>query len=582
MVLRSYWRPGRDEVEASNGMVTAMEAPAAEAGLETLKKGGNAVDAAVTIGFCNVVLEPFMATIGGMGVMLIHLAQEGKTIAIDFNGRAPRKAHPDMFKVIGPADAGGYHIFEVEGDAHSIGPLCVTVPATCAGLCEAHRLYGTLPLEKLLEPAIHLACDGFEARWHVTLYAANDWETLRLDPYLASMWLPDGHPPRSFSGSSDKIVQKDLGELLKNIAKRGPDALYRGEVAEAIAEFMQKSGGILTKQDLADYRPIVTEPISVPFKGHVIKAVPTTSGTITNLQTFRILDNFDLDAVGHNTVDYLNLFLQAARHAFADRYRYLGDWDFVPVPLQGLLSAEYNRELARRINLRAAGMAAHHDVEPWVYYLDEAAHDPWIYDPAGPPAEVFHPAADTNNEGTTHFNVVDRWRNAVSCTHTGVFTDGANPPSTGVYLVGGMAWFIPKPGYANSIAGWKRPLNNVCPVMVFRDGRPVLCEGSPGGRRIMNRGVQVVTNVIAFGMGPQEAISQPSVDASGKDTLINARIPDEIVGGMRRLGHRVEIVEEQPSLTGAFSHPSAISIDYEQGLLRGGVDAFRPTIAIGY
>jgi gamma-glutamyltranspeptidase/glutathione hydrolase len=582
MALRSYWRPGRDEVEATNGMVTSMEAPAAEAGLEILKKGGNAVDAAITIGFCNVVLEPFMATIAGMGYMLIHLAKEGKTVAIDFNGRAPRKAHPDMYEVIGPAEAGGYHTFEVEGDTHSQGPLCVTVPSTCAGLCEVHKRYATLPLEQLLEPAIHLASDGFEAQWHVTLYAANDWEYLNLDHYLANIWLPGEHPPRSFPGSTDKVVQKELGDLLKRIAREGPDAMYRGEVADGIEEFIKKGGGVLTRQDLADYKPIVTEPISVPFKGYTIKAVPTPSGAITNLQTYRILDNFNLEALGHNTVDYLNLFIQSARHAFADRYRYLGDWEYVPVPLQGLLSAEYNRELAGKVNLTTSGFAADEKEEPWVYYLDHVAHDPWMYDPAGPPSEVFHPATDTNNEDTTHFNVVDKDRNVVTCTHTGAFTHGANPPSTGVYLVGGMAWFIPKAGYANSIAGWKRPLNNMCPVMVFEGGRPVLCEGSPGARRIMNRGIQVVTNVLVFGMTPQEAISQPTVDASGKDTLVNARMPDEIVGGLKRLGHRVELVEEQPAMTGPFSRPSAIHIDYDSGLLRAGVDSFRPTMALGY
>jgi gamma-glutamyltranspeptidase / glutathione hydrolase len=582
VVVRSYWRPGRDEIVASTAMITAMEGPAAEAGLEILRRGGNAVDAAVTIGFCNVVLEPFMATIGGMGYMLIHLAQEGRTVAIDFNGRAPRQARPDMFKVIGPAEAGGYHAFEVEGDAQNQGPLCVTVPAFCAGMCEAHKLFGTLPLEQLLEPAIHMAMEGFEAGWHITLYAANDWEAINLDHYLAQMWLPGGHAPRSFVGSGDKIVQRDLGHLLQRIATHGADALYRGEVADAIDEYMRKTGGILTGQDLADYRPLVSEPMSVPLNHHMVKAVPTPSGAITNFQLFRILDNFDLGGLGHNTVDYLNLFIQAARHTFADRYRYLGDWEHVPVPLEGLLSREYNRELSRKINLRTAGPAVDRVLEPWVYYLDQGLHDPWQWDPAGPPEEAFYPAMDTNNENTTHFNVVDKDRNVVSCTHTGVFTAGANPPGTGVYLVGGMGWFIPKPGYANSIAGWKRPLNNMCPTMVFRNGRPVLCQGAPGARRIMNRCAQVVANMVIFGMGPQEAISQPTVDASGLDTLVNARIPDDVVGALKRLGHLVEVVEEQPAMTGSFSRPSAIAIDYDTGLLRAGVDAFRPTMAIGY
>ena len=582
MVLRSYWRPGRDEIATQNGMVTAMEPQAAEAGLEILRHGGNAIDAAVTIGFCNVVLEPFMATIGGMGYMLIHLAKENRTVAIDFNGRAPRRASPDMYEITGPGYAGGYHTYDVKDDAHSQGPLCVTVPATCAGLCEAHQRYGSLPLEQLLEPAIDLAENGFSAGWHVTLYAANDWEALSLDRYLANIWLPGGHPPRSFPESGDKIIQKDLGDLLKRIAREGASAMYQGEVADAIDAFMRRQGGVLTRQDLSDYSPAVTEPIAMPYKGHVIKSVHTPSGGITNLQVYRILDNFDLGALGHNTVDYLNVFIQAARHTFADRYRYLGDWDFAPVPLQGLLSPEYNRELARKINLRESGPSVEWEVEPWVRYLDEAMHDPWQYDPAGPPPEIFTPAMDNNHENTTHFNVVDRDRNVVSCTHTGVFTAGANPPGTGVYLVGGMAWFVPKGGYANSIAPWKRPLNNMCPIIVFRDGRPILAQGSPGARRIMNRGVQVVNNVVVFGMGPQGAIDAPTVDASGNHTLINARLNDEVVGGLRRLGHWVEVVEEQPSMTGAFSRPSAIYIDYEADLLRAGVDSFRPTMAIGY
>lgn len=204
MALRSSWKLDKEEVVAQNGIVTAMKPPCAEAGLGILKAGGNAIDAAVAIGFCNVVVEPYMATIGGMGYMLIHLAQEGKTVAIDFNGRAPRNAHPDMYSVIGPAEAGGYTIFNVEDDANNRGQLCVTVPATCAGLCEAHARYGKLPLEQVLEPAIHLASQGFEADWYLSLFAANNLESFGRDPYLSSMWLPDGHPPKSYPAPAER------------------------------------------------------------------------------------------------------------------------------------------------------------------------------------------------------------------------------------------------------------------------------------------------------------------------------------------------------------------------------------------
>jgi gamma-glutamyltranspeptidase/glutathione hydrolase len=582
VTLRSTWKPGKEEVVAKHGIVTAMQPPAAEAGLGVLKTGGNAVDAAVAMAFCNVVLEPYMATIAGMGYMLVHLAKERKTIAIGFNGRAPKKAHPDMYRVIGPAPEGFIHLFSVENDANIQGPLSVTVPGTCAALCETHTRYGTLPLEQIVEPAIHLASEGFEANWHLTLYVANKLDSFNRDPYLASMWLPQGLPPRSFPRPGERIVQRDLGELLKRIARQGSEAMYRGEIAGAIDEFMRRNGGILTRHDLEDYGPGFSDPLSMPFKGHVVKAVPTPSGAITNLEMFGILENFDLESMGHNSVDYLHLFLQSARHTFADRFRYLGDWEYGPVPLKGLLSPQYTKDLAKQVDLSKADVAVELDEEPWVTYMDRAIHDAWKYDSSHAPESVFRPATDSNPEDTTHINVVDKDRNAVSCTHTGVFTPGANPPCTGVYLVGGMAWFIPKSGYANSIAGWKRPLNNMSPLMVLREGRPVLCLGAPGARRIMNRTAQVAINILVFGMTPQEAIVQPTVDASGKDTLVDSRLPSNTVEELERRGHRVRVVEEEPGMTGNFSRPSAVVIDYERGLLRAGVDPFRPAIALGY
>ncbi len=582
MSLRSKWSPGKEEVVAQNGIVTAMESPSAEAGMEMLQKGGNAIDAGVAMGFCNVVLEPYMATIGGMGYMLIYLAEEGKTVAIDFNGRAPRNAHTDMYRTIGPAQAGGYSIFDVEGDAHNQGALCATVPATCAGLCEAHKRYGKLPLEQVFEPAIHLASEGFEANWALTIFTANNVDKINRDPYLASMWLPNGRAPSSATGSAGKIIQKDLGDLLKRIAKHGADAMYKGEVADAIDEFMRKNGGLLTKQDLEDYTPGVTEPLSMNFKDHTIKVVPTPSGGITNLQTFGILDNFDLESLGHNSVDYLHTFIQSTRHAFADRFRYLGDWEHASVPLDGLLSSEYHKELASQVNPRRADVGVEQDEEPWIYYMERTLHDLWKHDPSRAPDKALQPAMDDNDEDTTHFNVVDKDRNAVSCTHTGVFTAGTNSHGTGAYLVGGMGWFIPKGRYPNSLGSWKRPMNNMAPSMVFRDGKPVLCQGAPGARRIMNRNVQIITNIVVFGMSPQEAILAPAIDTSGKDTLVDYRVPDEVVAELERRGHRIKLVEDQPGMPSNFARPSAIQIDYETELLRAGIDPFRPTMALGY
>jgi len=592
-VHRSTWKPGKEEAVTQNGMVTAMHPPSAEAGLEMLKKGGNAVDAAVAMIFCNVVIEPYMANIGGMGHMLVYLAKEGKTVSVDFTCRAPRNAHPEMYCVLDPdhhekkragVQRGGFTslYFDVEGNANNQGPLSVTVPTLCAGICAAHQRYGSLPLEELLEPAIHLASEGFESNWHLTLYAANMFDAFSEDPYLASMWLPGGHPPRSYPKPGEKIIQRDLGELLKRIARYGPDGMYRGEVADAIDAFMRKNGGILTKQDLEDYEPDISDPLSVPFKEYRVMTIPAPCGGVTNLQMFRILDLFALDAIGHNTAEYLNLFIQSARHTFADRHRYLGDWEYTPVPLKGLLSSQYAKELAEQVDLRGSGVGLGLEKEPWMYYMERAIHDPWKFDPLPSPESQYQPAIDTYKGDTAHINVVDKDRNVVTCTHTGPFIAGANVPSAGVYLTGGMSLFIAKPGFANSIEGWKRSIGSMSPLMIFRGGRPILSYGAPGGRRIINRAVQVVNNVVIFGMGPQEAIIQPSIDASTKQTLVDSRLPPDTIEELRRLGHEITVVEEEPGMLGNFSRPAAIYIDYESGLLKAGVDAFRPAIALGY
>jgi gamma-glutamyltranspeptidase/glutathione hydrolase len=309
--------------------------------------------------------------------------------------------------------------------------------------------------------------------------------------------------------------------------------------------------------------------------------VATPSGAITSLETSGVLSHLDLAGLEYNSAAYLHVITEAARHAFADRYRYLGDWEHALVPLAGLLSPAYTTELAQLIRADCSSTGIEGNAEPWSYYLQHALHDPWAFDRAPRPAVLSAPAMAAESGETTHINVVDQDRNAVSCTHTGVF--GPVPPSnTGVYLTGGMAWFIPLPGHANSIAPWKRPMNNMCPVMVFQDGRPVVCQGAPGARRIMHRGVQVLLNILLHGMGPQDAVAALTVDASGREVLVDSRFPTDVVENLRALGHTIKLVDEEPGMTGNFSRPSAVTIDYDSGLLHAGVDVFRPALALGY
>jgi gamma-glutamyltranspeptidase/glutathione hydrolase len=509
------------------------------------------------------------------------MASEGRTVGIDFNGRAPRRASPDMFDVIGPAPPGGINVFLTRDNANTEGARSITVPATCAGFCAAHERFGVLPLAQVLEPAIGLASDGFETNWHTTLYVANQFETMAADPYLAAMWLPGGRPPRSSPKPAERIVQRDLGDLLRRIATHGAAGMYDGDVAAAIAAWMRQNGGVLTRQDLADYQPVFGEPLRQEFRGSTIACVATPSGAVTNLETFGILNHLDLPGLEHNSAAYLHLVIEAARHAFADRFRYLGDWEHTPVPLAGMLSSAYTAHLAALIAPEHTSTAIQEAQEPWSYYLDRALHDPWAFDGAPRPQGTTAPAMASEAGQTTHINVVDKDRNAVSCTHTGVF-GAVHPFDTGAYLTHGMAWFIPLPGHANSIAGWKRPMNNMCPVMVLQNGRPVVCQGAPGARRIMHRGVQVLLNILRHGMGPQDAVAALTVDASGREVLVDSRLPADVVERLRDLGHTLKLVDEEPGMTGNFARPSAVTIDYDAGVIRAGVDVFRPALALGY
>lgn len=343
-------------------------------------------------------------------------------------------------------------------------------------------------------------------------------------------------------------------------------------------------GGVLTKEDLAEYQPRVGEPMSTSFRDYTIMTVPAPIGGQTVLETLNILENFNLQSLGHNTPEYLHLFIECTRHAFADRFRYLADWEVAPVPIQGLLSKEYAKEIAQQVDLEKAALEEP-DEEPWVFYLERALHDPWKFDRQPRPTATFGPAS-TSTDGigsTTHFNVVDNDRNVVCCTHFGGFSrDGGIPPGTGIYLEGGMGKFIPKAGYANSVAGWMRPLTNDAPLMILKDGNPILCVGAPGGRKIINRVTQVSLNVLEFGMGIQDAIAMPIVDASTRVTLVDSRLPREVISRLEAMGHGVKVVEEDPGRGGSFARPSGIFLDYDTNLLHGGVEIFRRAIALGH
>ncbi len=578
MNTRSVWRPDKDEVVVEHGAVATAHPIAAQAGVDILKSGGNAVDAAIATGFCLNVIEPWNSSIAGHGQMIVHMAAEGRSVAIDYGHRAPKAATADMFRVIGQTVEGN-GIYEVEDRANAVGHLSVGVPGVTAGMCRAHEMFGSLPLKQLLEPAIHYAREGFEADSTTCLMIARSMPNLIRHGEAARVFLPDGFPPPP----GVKVLQRDLADTLERIGREGKDALYRGEIAAAIDEEMRRNGGALSSQDLAEYEAQVLETVSVPYRGYEILSSPVPAGTITSLQTLRILENFELRSFGHASPEHLHLFTEAARHAFADRYSFVGDPDFGPVPLDGMLSREYASEIAHSIDREVAELEEERDLQPWVAYADSPLHDPWRYDPQSKPDRAAIASPPSEGDCTTHFSVIDRDRNMVACTQTAVggFGSVVIVPGTGVLLTNGMIVFNPMPGAANSIAGYKRGLNNMAPVLALRDGKSFFSVGAPGGRRIICRIAHVISNVIDFGMTMQEAITAPGVDAAERETFVDHRIDPHTVEALATMGHNVEIVPE-PATGGGFSRPRGVMVDPDTGLLHAGVQPTGTDEARGY
>ena len=562
----------KDEVTAENGMVTASTPQSAEAGIKILKTGGNAFDAGVAVGFCNTVLEPYLAGLGGLGFMVAFSAEEGKAVSIDFNTRAPRAASPEMFKVVGEAAAGGTKIFNVEGNANSVGGKALTIPATCAGFLRAHEFYGSLPLKDVVEPAQKLAAEGFILGWDQALVLGTLARESQRCPAIDDIWHPGGFP----AAPETRIVQPDLARLLSRIGKEGRDAVYSGEVAKAVEKAVAAAGGVMTSEDLAGYEPSVGQPLKISYRGHEVATTSTPSGGVTILEIMKTLEGYDLASMGHNSEEYMHVLVEASHHAFADRYSLLGDWEHADVPLSGLLSDSYASHIRGLLTEISSFPAA--GAETWISYLGSPIHDPWHHEGRKRPTLRGASSASPTLGETSHFNVVDAEGNALACTHTPGFQAGVVPQGTGLYLTAAMGWFVPAPGYPNSVAPWKRPMMNMGPLLVLKDGFPIMVEGAPGSRRIIERNLQVVLNMIEFGTGPQDAVSAPTFDASGLDTLIDSRISSSSVDGLKRRGHNVKVVEEEPGLS-HFARPSAILIGEDK--LRGGVDLYRRSTALG-
>jgi gamma-glutamyltranspeptidase / glutathione hydrolase len=533
-------------VIAEHGMVAAQEKIAAQVGTDILKAGGNAVDAAVAVGFALAVTHPQAGNIGGGGFMLIALAGKKKITSIDYRETAPAAAGRDMF-----LDESG----NVDRDKARYSRASAGVPGTVAGLLYALEHYGTMPRERVLAPAIKLAEEGFPVSYGLAFALAKGHERFESDPSSQAYFEhPGGEPYKA----GEILRQPDLAKTLRAISSSGASGFYEGPVADLIAAEMKQGRGLVTLEDLKAYRPIEREPVRGTYLGYdIVSMPPPSSGGVHVIQLLNILEGYDLGKLGHNTADTVHRLVEAMRRAYADRAKYLGDPGFVKVPLAGLVSKEYAAKLRAGIDLAHATKSA--DVS------------------AGKP-----PSAES--EQTTHFSVMDGGGNAVSNTYTLnlAFGSGYSVDGAGFLLNNEMDDFSSKPGApnafgllggeANAIAPGKRPLSSMTPAIVLKGGTPYLVTGSPGGSTIITVVLQEILNVLTFNMNVAEATAASRIHHQWQpDTVITERgVSDDT---LRILEARGFILPKNPD--GSFQHRvmgRANSIMKAGGLFLGAAD----------
>lgn len=467
-------------VGAEHGMVVTAQHIATRVGVDILRKGGNAIDAAVAVGYALAVVYPAAGNLGGGGFMTIHFA-DGRNTFLDFREKAPLAARPDMY-----LDGGG----NVVKGASTSGHLAVGVPGTVSGLEAARRRYGTMKRTDLLAPAIRLAEHGFVLdRGDADMFrrAAKD---LAADPPSARIFLVNGDAPAPGHG----LVQKDLAKTLRSIARQGADGFYQGRVAAAIVASNRAGRGILTQADLDGYRTRELPPVLCDYRGYrIVSAPPPSSGGVILCEILNILEGYPLNDLGLHSAQSVHYQIEAMRHAYVDRNSYLGDPDFVSNPVARLLDKRYAEAVRAAIDPARAGVSA--DIGQGV-----------------PPHE---------GSNTTHYSIVDRDGNAVSVTYTlnDAFGARVTAAGTGVLLNNEMDDFTIKVGVpnlyglvqgaANAIAPGKRPLSSMSPTIMLKDGKAVLVLGTPGGSRIITAVMLTILNIVDYGMNVQEAVDAP-------------------------------------------------------------------------
>lgn len=557
----------KEEARAPSAMVATKDREATRAGLRMLAQGGNAIDAAVASCFAIGVIEPASSGIGGGGYLVYQVGDQGGVIGFPMKG--PLAAKPDMYELSGEAATGSFGWPGVVNDENIEGFRSIATPGAVAGLCEAHRRFGKLPLSEVIAPAVSLARDGFIPNlFGLNQIGGTAGMIARYDELRRVLW-PGGNMPMGDVVDRAVFKQPELADVLEAIGKGGPDAFYKGDIAKAITSDIQDNGGILSEEDMANYEPIIWNGgLEFKYRGHTVRVPPFACAGITSTMTLKLLDGFDLSSMAHNSADMLHAYISCARLAYADRFQYLADPAFADVPWNGLVSDEYTELRRASISDRMNGSVEAGN--PWV----QEGREPTSVLPASRPAE---------DKGTTHLVVTDSEGNGVSITNTIMsgFGSGIIPKGTGVIMNNGMMWFDPVPGRINSIAPGRLPLNNMTPALVMDGDGVRMAVGASGGRRITNCVTQQIVKVIDYDMGPQEAIDSPRVDCSTPYTSIDPRLDADVVAELTARGHDIRSIPESFIASGFTTFASPVAIVRGADGVRGGVDTFQAAYAEG-
>jgi gamma-glutamyltranspeptidase/glutathione hydrolase len=552
--LPSTQAASRPPVRGKHGMVASVSEIASQVGVEVLKRGGNAVDAAVAVGLALAVVWPAAGNFGGGGFMMIRLAN-GKATAIDYREMGPAAAHRNVY-----LDDKGEYIKE----SSTYGHQAAGVPGTVAGLAYALEKYGTRKWAEVAEPARKLAADGFPVWYQLERSLKGASEQLSRYPETKRIFLRDGRPYQA----GEVFKQPELAATFERMIKHGPREFYEGRTAQLIEASMRRAGQgkpWMTLEDLKNYRVMEREPLRTTYRGHeIITMPPPSSGGVALIEMLHILERYPLTEMGPGSSAAIHVMVEAMRRAFADRAEFLGDPDFVKVPVAGLTSRAYADKLAASINLDRASSS------------QEIGHG----EPAG-----------RESEETTHFTVVDKDGNVVSQTYTlnDSFGNKVTVEGAGFLLNNEMDDFAPKPGApnfygliqgeANAVAARKRPLSSMTPTIVLKDGKLWFAVGSPGGPTIINTVLQVIVNIIDHGMHLQQAIDAPRVHHQWLPDQITYEpfglVPD-VMRRLQSMGHKLV---DKPRYMG---DAEAIMIEDQTGVRLGASDPRLDGRAVGY